>query len=48
MEERNVTRGDVQSALGGATQATFQPENGRWKIMGGIDRSGIPLDITVF
>ena len=46
MNRRNVTRGDVRSALGNATVATFQPENGRWKITG-TDRSGDLLSLAV-
>jgi hypothetical protein len=40
-------RGDVRSALTNATLATFQPDNGRWKITGGTDRSGDGLDMAV-
>lgn len=47
MQERNVTRGDVRSALTSATLATFQPDNGRWRITGGTDRSGDALDMAV-
>jgi hypothetical protein len=47
MKERNATRGDVRSALTSATPATFQPDNGRWKITGGTDRSGDALDMAV-
>lgn len=47
MEERNVTRGDVRSALTSAILATFQPDSGRWRITGGTDRSGEALDIAV-
>jgi hypothetical protein len=47
MKERNVSRGDVRSALMFATLATFQPDNGRWKITGGADRSGEALDLAV-
>ena len=47
MQERNATRGDVRSALTSATLATFQSDNGRWKITGGTDRSGDALDMAV-
>jgi len=47
MKERNATRGDVRSALTSAILATFQPDNGRWKITGGTDRSGEALDMAV-
>jgi hypothetical protein len=47
MKERNATRGDVRSALTSAMLATFQPNNGRWKITGGTDRSGEALDMAV-
>lgn len=46
MNSRNVSRGDVRSALGNATAATFQPDNGRWKIVG-MDRSGDSLSLAV-
>lgn len=46
MEHRNVTRGDVRSALGSATTATFQPDKGRWRITG-TDRSGDSLSLAV-
>jgi hypothetical protein len=46
-QERNATRGDVRSALKSALLATFQPDNGRWKITGGTDRSGEPLDMAI-
>ncbi len=46
MDRRNVTRGDVRSALGNAAAATFQPDNGRWKIAG-TDRSGDSLSLAV-
>jgi hypothetical protein len=47
MEERNATHGDVRSALTSAILATFQPDNGHWKITGGKDRSGDALDMAV-
>jgi uncharacterized protein DUF4258 len=47
MKERNATRSDVRSALKSAVFATFQEDNGRWKIAGGTDRSGEPLDMAV-
>jgi hypothetical protein len=47
MKERNATRGDVRSALASANLATFQPDNGRWKITGGTDRSGDALDMAI-
>lgn len=47
MKERNATRGDVRSALASADLATFQPDNGRWKISGGTDRSGDALDLAI-
>lgn len=47
MNERNVTRGDVRSALGSASLATFQADNGRWKVTGGTDRTGDALDMAV-
>jgi hypothetical protein len=47
MKERNATRGDVRSALASATLATFQTDNGRWKVTGGTDRSGDALDMAV-
>lgn len=43
MDERNVRRNDVRKALAGATTATFQPDNGRWRISGGTDRDGTRL-----
>ena len=46
MSHRNVTRGDVRSALGNASVATFQPDNGRWKVTG-TDRSGDSLSLAV-
>jgi hypothetical protein len=45
MDRRNVTRGDVRSALGSATVATFQPDNGRWLVTG-TDRSGDSLSLA--
>jgi DNA-binding transcriptional regulator YiaG len=47
MQERNATRGDVRSALSSASLATFQSDNGRWKVTGGTDRSGDALDMAV-
>ncbi len=47
MKERNASRGDVRSALTSASLAAFQPDNGRWKITGGTDRSGEALDLAV-
>lgn len=47
MKQRNATRGDVRSALTTATLATFQADNGRWKITGGTDRSGDALEMAV-
>lgn len=47
MQERNASRGDVRSALTSAILATFQPDNGRWMITGGTDRSGEALDMAV-
>jgi hypothetical protein len=46
MNHRNVSRGDVRSALGNAAAATFQPDNGRWKISG-KDRLGDSLSLAV-
>lgn len=46
MSRRNVTRGDVRSALGSATVATFQADNGRWRITG-TDRDGDSLSLAV-
>ncbi|MEY2934661.1 MAG: hypothetical protein RL033_5410 [Pseudomonadota bacterium] len=47
MKQRNATRGDVRCALTTATLATFQADNGRWKITGGTDRSGDALEMAV-
>lgn len=47
MKERSATRGDVRSALTSATLATFQSDNGRWKITGGTDRSDHALEMAV-
>lgn len=47
MSERNVTRGDVRSALTSSSLATFQRDSGRWKVTGGTDCSGDGLDMAV-
>jgi hypothetical protein len=45
--QRKIGRLDVRSALGGATTAEFQPDNGRWKVTGGADLDGVPVSVIV-
>jgi hypothetical protein len=45
--ERNIRREDIRSAMTGATAATFQPENSRWKVTGGAGLDGVPIALAV-
>lgn len=46
MVQRNVSRGDVRSALVTATAAAVG-ENGAWKVTGGADLDGDDLTVVV-
>jgi hypothetical protein len=45
MMERDVSRGDIASALRSATSAIAQPGD-RWRLEGGADLAGDPLTIV--
>ena len=46
MRTRNVTRRDIRCALQTATTATHQ-EASKWRLDGGVDDDGEPLDLVV-
>lgn len=47
MDERNVTRYDIQLAIASAVSATWQTKEQTWRVDGGADRKGVPLTMAV-
>ena len=47
MRERGVTDRCLDIALQTATDATYQPENDRWILKGGVDSEGDPLTLIL-
>lgn len=47
MAERGVTDRCLDIALQTATEATYQPNNDRWKLKGGVDSEGEPLTLIL-
>ena len=44
---RSIKWADFQSALLTAVKAMWQEEHGTWKLTGGVDRDGEPLNVAV-
>lgn len=47
MEERKVTRRDLNVAIARASSAIWDPSNQSWKILGGTDSDGAILEPAV-
>ncbi len=47
MRDRNVTGGDILSAIATATTAAYQADRDTWKVSGGTDTDGEDLTLAV-
>ncbi|HEY3237580.1 MAG TPA: DUF4258 domain-containing protein [Polyangiaceae bacterium] len=47
MQERGATVNDVEAAVSSATSAAYDRGQGTWKLAGGVDLDGSPLDVVV-